>query len=292
MPMVLVTGARGQLGQEVVDELLRQDYKVIAAGHEELDITNEFCVRGAIVDTKVDAVINCAAYTAVDKAEDEEKAAYDLNALGPKYLAQACKEADIPLIHVSTDYVLDTITGRPHFDNETPNAESVYGRTKLAGENFILKSGCRALIVRVSWLFGPRGKNFVKTMLRLGRSRDTLTVVCDEIGGPTPAAAFGRDLVNMTYQALDPNFRSYGVYHYCGHGYCSWAQFARAIFEKAKELKLIDHEVKVLDITAKEYGARAKRPRDSRLDTNRTAMTFGLEMPKWADYIADTLLAE
>ncbi|MBO6258961.1 MAG: dTDP-4-dehydrorhamnose reductase [Succinivibrio sp.] len=291
MSRILVTGANGQVGQELVNALMIQGYEVIAAGHADLDITSEAAVEGCVGETGIDAVINSAAYTAVDRAENDRTAAHLINAQGPRYLAAACQKAQIPLIHISTDYVLDTVRGEPHLETERPRASCVYGSTKLEGENFIKESGCNYLIFRISWVFGRFGRNFVKTMLRLGTEREEIAVVSDELGAPTPARAFAEALALIMGQVLQPNFKDYGIYHYCGTPFCSWSQFARDIFECADSLNLLPHAVNVRDISAREYGATAARPADSRLNTDKFSRVFGIAMPDWHDYLQETLNA-
>lgn len=292
MSRILVTGANGQVGQELVYALMVQGYEVIAAGHAELDITSESAVEGAVLETGIDAVINCAAYTAVDKAEQDEKNARLINAMGPKYLATACRKADIPLIHISSDYVLDNNKTGPHTETETPRTSCVYGATKLEGENYIKSSGCSYFIFRISWVFGRFGRNFVKTMLRLGKTRDEISVVSDELGAPTPARAFAEALTAILSKVLQGDFKDFGIYHYCGAPYCSWSDFAREIFKKAQDLKLISTEVKVKDISAREYGAVASRPADSRMSTDKFVRTFRMNLPDWHDYLEETLNAQ
>lgn len=289
MNQILVTGAKGQVGLEVCERLLFLGYKVIACGHAELDITSENEVSSLFDSAEIDLVINCAAYTAVDKAEDEEKASYAVNALGPKYLAAECKNRNIPLIHISTDYVYDNGKSGFHTEDENLNTRCAYGKTKLFGERFILDSGCRAVILRASWIFGRYGKNFVKAMCNLSTTRDTLKVVCDELGNPTPARALSDDICAIADSILKNEFDSYGVYNYCGYPAIVRNDFAVEIIEKARSMGLVDHEVNVLPITSEEFGAKAKRPADSRMNCDKFVKTFNRSLPDWHDYLEETL---
>lgn len=289
MKQILVTGAKGQVGLEVCERLLFLGYRVIACGHAELDITSDNEVSSLFDSTQIDLVINCAAYTAVDKAEDEEKAAYAVNALGPKNLAAECRSRDIPLIHISTDYVYDNGKSGPHTEEESLNTRCVYGKTKLFGERFILDSGCRAVILRASWIFGRYGKNFVKAMANLASSRDTLKVVCDELGNPTPARALSDDICFIADSILTKEFDSYGIYNYCGYPEIVRNDFAKVILDKAQSIGIISHDVNVLPITSEEFGAKAKRPADSRMNCDSFAKTFRRNLPDWREYLEETL---
>ncbi len=289
MIQILVTGAKGQVGAEVCEKLLFLGYSVIACGHDDLDITSENAVESLFNATRIDLVINCAAYTAVDKAEDDEKNAYAVNALGPKFLAIECKKKDIPLIHISTDYVYDN--GRPglHSEDETPNTRCVYGKTKLFGERFIQDTGCRYVILRASWIFGRYGKNFVKAMLNLAKTRDTLKVVSDEIGNPTPARALSDEICFIADSIVKHDFSKYGIYNYCGQPPIARDQFARVILQKSRELGLLDHDVDVQPITSEEFGAKAKRPSDSRMSTAKFENNINRTAPARTDYLEETL---
>ena len=289
MALVLVCGAKGQVGSEVHEILLQRGHKVIAAGHDTLDISEENEVNAIFSSTRIDAVINCAAYTKVDLAEDEESKAYAINALGPKYLARACKEADIPLVHISTDYVYDNNESGPHVESENLNTRCVYGKTKLFGEKFITENCDKYVILRASWIFGPKGNNFVKAMLRLGKDRDELKVVSDEEGNPTPARPLAEACVTLAERMLDKDFRHYGIYNYCGVHSINRCDFARVILTHARELNLLDHEVTVSAILSRDFGAKARRPADSRMSTEKFTTTFNMAVPDWQEYLDDTL---
>lgn len=289
MARVLVTGAHGQLGMELGIELLTQGFEVIKADHELLDITNEFEVKSVIADLKPDAIINAAAYTAVDLAETEEEKAYAVNALGSKYLALASKNLDIPLIHVSTDYVFSKVTGASHTEDEETFCEGVYAQTKLDGENLIQENCSKYLIVRTSWVFGRFGRNFVKAIFNKAKTTDTLCVVADELGNPTPARGLAMGLVRMLKDCLQDGFDKYGLYHFSGQPALNRYEFALEIIKIASELKILDHEVKVQAIKKADLNLKAKRPDDSRLNCDKVVKTFNLELPLWRDYIEETI---
>ena len=289
MATVLVTGANGQVGRELQEELLTLGHKVVALGHKDLDITDENSIASLFESLKLDLVVNSAAYTAVDKAEDEEQFAYAVNALGPKYLAKTCKSYNIPLIHISTDYVYDTKIDREHNENDSLNTNCAYGKTKLFGERFIKESGCDYVILRASWIFGRFGKNFVKAMVNLSQTRDTLNVVSDEVGNPTPARALAHDICQIGNKILEGNFKDFGIYNYCAQGPIARNEFAKVILAKAQQVGLLDHDVTVNAITQEQFGAKAQRPKDARMNTSKFERTFNIKLPLWQDYLEETM---
>ena len=289
---VLVTGSSGQVGREIELALLNDLHEVVLAPHENLDITNFERVRSAVFDTHVQAIINAAAYTNVEKAEDDYIDAYAVNALGAGNLAKAAFEARVPLVHISTDYVFSKATGRAHLEDEKTFVQSAYGKTKLAGEELVISSGCSYAILRTSWIFGPFGHNFVKTMLRVAQDKDLLKVVCDQKGSPTPASEIAKACVVMAKALVEkPELNLEVIYHFAGTPYTTWDEFARVILAKAFELNLLDHEVSVQSILSEEYPSKVERPLDSRLDCTKIYEVFGLKMPYWEDYLEQTLKA-
>lgn len=289
---ILVTGSSGQVGREIELALLNDLHEVVLAPHKSLDITNFERVRSAVFDTKVHAIINAAAYTNVEKAEDDYIDAYAVNALGAGNLAKAAFEAKVPLVHISTDYVFSKETGRAHVEDEKTCVKSAYGKTKLAGEELVISSGCSYAILRTSWIFGPFGHNFVKTMLRVAQDKDLLKVVCDQQGSPTPASEVAKACVVMAKALVEkPELNLEGIYHFAGTPYTTWDEFARVILAKAFELNLLDHEVSVQSILSEEYPSKVERPLDSRLDCTKIYEVFGLKMPYWEDYLEQTLKA-
>lgn len=288
--VVFLTGAQGQIGSEVALAFLERNYKVIAATQKTLDITDEEKVLAAITQSNADIVINTAAFTNVEKSEDEHYAAYNVNAIGARNIATACAQANLPLIHLSTDYVFSSTKEGPHKEDDDTNTECVYGHTKLEGEVFIKDSGCKHLIVRISWIFGRFGRNFVKIMLTLAKDRSDIAVVSDQFGNPTPVRPLAYALVAMTERVLDDHdFKDYGIYHYCGYDATSWDQFARAVFAQARDLKVLNHEVNVVSIPSDEFKSKAKRPSDSRLNCDKISKVFNIEPPRWNEYLVEVI---
>ena len=265
--MFLVTGANGQLGSEL--KLLLGE-EAVYVGHRELDITDEEAVKAFFAGNSFDFVINCAAYTAVDKAEDDAEAAEKVNTLGPLYLARYGRR----IVQISTDYVFDGASCRPYTENDAPNPVSVYGRTKLAGEEAVLAQAETAVIVRTSWLYSSFGKNFVKTMRRLGAERESLNVVFDQAGTPTYAADLAAAIVFMLPQ-IRPGMKE--IYHYSNEGVASWYDFALAVMEESHLA------CAVRPIESAEYPTRAARPAYSVLNKAKIKKDFGLSIPHWRD---------
>lgn len=273
--MLLVTGANGQLGQEL---RLLLGNRAVYAGRAELDIADEAAVKGFFEAQSFDLVINCAAYTAVDKAEDDAEAADRANRLGPALLARYGRR----MVHVSTDYVFDGTSCRPYRENDAPNPVSVYGRTKLAGEEAVLNEAETAVIIRTAWVYSSFGKNFVKTMRRLGAERDSLGVVFDQVGTPTYAADLASAIVAMLPQ-IAPGMKD--VYHYSNEGVTSWYDFAVAIMEES------GLSCAVRPIESADYPTRAARPAFSVLNKAKIKKDFGLSIPHWRDGLKRCLTA-
>lgn len=274
---ILVTGVKGQLGYDVCRELKERGYTNFKGiDIEDLDITDQEVVYKYIKDFNPDVVIHNAAWTAVDKAEELKDKVYAVNALGPKYIAETCKEVDAKMIFISTDYVFDG-KGEDYFEIDSPkNGLSVYGSTKSAGEDFVMEILKKYFIIRISWVFGINGNNFIKTMLRLADSGKTeLNVVCDQIGSPT----YTYDLSKLICDMMETE--KYGIYHATNEGVCSWSEFARYIF------KVANLSVKVNDVTTEDYKklvpAQADRPLNSRMSKSSLIKNgFGL-LPKRED---------
>ncbi len=283
---VLLVGHRGQLGTELLRQLesgcsetgvVPQCYKgaeITCADLGELDITDRQAVLSYVGECKPDVIINCAAYTNVDGCETHRDEAYRVNATGPRNLAMAAERAGAKLLHVSTDYVFDGTQAEPRREYDLPNPVSVYGKTKLAGEEFARRFCSRAFIVRTAWLYGYEGKNFVKTMLRLGREKGIVTVVNDQIGNPTNA-------VDLAYHILKiAATEEYGTYHCTGNGACSWYDFACKIMEYA------GIEARVVPCSSEEYPSPTKRPAYSALDHMMLRLTVGDDMRDWREALA------
>lgn len=265
---ILVFGKTGQ----VATELQRQG-DVIALGRDRADLSDPAGCAEVIRDLRPNAVINAAAYTAVDRAEDDEALAIVINGDAPGAMARACADLGVPFLHVSTDYVFDGSGNVPWQTGDPVAPCNAYGRSKLAGEQAVAAAGGPHAILRTSWVFSAHGNNFVKTMLRLSETRDALTVVADQIGGPTPAADIAATLLNMTGQmGLGTGG---GLYHYGGQPAVSWADFAREVFAQA------GRDVAVADIPTTDYPTPAARPLNSRLGCGRLETDFGIPAPDW-----------
>jgi dTDP-4-dehydrorhamnose reductase len=276
--MLLVFGSTGQ----VATELARRAPDAVYLGRNRVDLSDPAACAAAISDHNPRAVINAAAWTAVDKAEAEEEAAYLVNAAAPTAMATACAALGIPFCHVSTDYVFDGSGEAPWQTGDPTGPLGAYGRTKLAGEAGVRQAGGTHAILRTSWVFSAHGANFVKTMLRLGASRDSLTVVGDQIGGPTPAGDIAAALLAMSATLLaDP--ATSGTYHFAGAPDVSWAGFAREIFAQA------GMAVTLTDIPTSAYPTPARRPANSRLDCTTFTGTFGIPRPDWRAGLAQVL---
>ncbi len=264
--MILITGSNGQLGKEL--SLSLKD--AILTDVKELDITNEKKVKDFVNEKKIDLIINCAAYTAVDKAEDDEDLANKINALGPKNLAMTGAK----IIHISTDYVFDGMHNIPYTPDDKTNPISVYGKTKLDGENAIIKYAKEYVIIRTAWLYSSYGNNFVKTMIKLGKEKEVLDVVSDQIGTPT----YAFDLKEAIIQILPKlNKKTSGIYHFTNEGVASWYDFARKIMELSK-IKCL-----VYPISSSQYKTKAKRPFYSILDKAKIKSIFNLKIEHWED---------
>lgn len=274
---ILITGCNGQLGSEI--RLLENNYPQYTffnTDKDELDITNQLAVNDFINRHEIDGVVNCAAYTAVDKAETNQKLCTALNTEAPAYLAAAIDKRGGWIVQVSTDYVFNGKKFTPYVETDTPCPDSVYGSTKLAGEFGVGKFCKRAMIIRTAWLYSTFGNNFVKTMLRLGSEREEIGVVFDQIGTPT----YAHDLAVTILTAVENGVKP-GVYHYSNEGVCSWYDFTKAIHRIAG---ITSCHVKPLHTA--EYPTAAKRPAYSVLDKTKIKETYGMEIPYWEDSLA------
>jgi len=275
--MILVFGSSGQVATELRERLP----DAVFLGRKQADLATGADICQTIEEAKPDAIINAAAYTAVDKAEDEEHLALKVNADAPRMMAQSAARLDIPLVHISTDYVFDGAGDEPFATDGKTGPLGAYGRTKLAGEKAIVDIAPNHVILRTSWVFSAHGANFLKTMLRLSETRDRLTIVADQVGGPTPASAIAEACETIASVLKDDPSKT-GTYHFAGAPDVSWADFAREIFRQA------GRKVSVEDIPTTAFPTPAKRPLNSRLDC-RSLSAFGLERPDWKAGVADTL---
>ncbi|MGV0936551.1 dTDP-4-dehydrorhamnose reductase [Empedobacter falsenii] len=280
MKRILVTGANGQLGQSILEQ--SKNYKEIECffvTRNELDITNEELINHYFEDKSFDFVINCAAYTAVDKAEDDQENAYLVNAKATEFLAKITNEKGIPFIHVSTDYVFDGTEAQPRLETDQTNPIGVYGQTKLDGENLALENNPKTIILRTAWVYSRFGNNFVKTMLRLFNDKDSISVVADQIGSPTNAI----DLADAILTIISKDDLTYGIFNYSNEGECSWFEFA----QKIKEFSNSTIEINPVPTSA--YPTKAKRPAYSLLDKSKIKEVYQLDIPTWKDSLKEEL---
>ena len=275
---LLITGAGGQVGRELALRLTAGD---LALDRAALDLTDAAAVAATLARHRPRVVINAAAYTAVDQAEQEPEAAHAINAMAVAHLAAACAAVGTVLIHLSTDYVFDGTAAMPYTDDQPAAPLGVYGASKWAGEQALRTALPQHLILRVSWVFGQFGHNFVKTMLRVARDRDLLKVVADQRGGPTAAADIADTLMSLARRAAQGEVLPWGTYHYAGQPFVSWHGFAEAIFAEAVAAGVLDHAPQVQAISTAEYPTPAKRPAQSSLDMQRSVAQLGLQPPDW-----------
>lgn len=271
---ILLTGCNGQLGNEI--QLLEKDYgqhRFFNTDVAELDITNQLAVADFVGRNEIDGIINCAAYTAVDKSEDNKELCTTLNTVAPAYLAAAVEKRGGWIVQVSTDYVFNGKAHKPYVETDTPSPDSVYGSTKLAGELGVQKFCKRAMVIRTAWLYSTFGNNFVKTMIRLGKEREELGVVFDQIGTPTYAGDLAKAIMTAVEKGIKP-----GVYHFSNEGVTSWYDFTKAIHRIAGITTC-----KVRPIHTSEYPTPANRPHFSVLDKTKIKETYDMEIPYWEE---------
>ncbi len=277
---ILVTGVKGQLGHDVINELTKRGHTAVGVDVEEMDITDGKAVDSVMKSVLPDAVIHCAAWTAVDLAEDEDnqEKVRLVNSVGTENIAKVCKELDCKMIYISTDYVFNGAGTRPWQPDDERSPLNIYGRTKYEGELAVEKYLSKYYIVRIAWVFGVNGKNFIKTMLNLGKTHDKLTVVNDQIGTPTYTYDLARLLVDMA------ETDKYGRYHATNEGgYISWYDFTCEILRQAKQYNPIYGNVEVLPVDSSSYPSKAKRPSNSRMDKSKLAANGFMPLPTWQD---------
>jgi dTDP-4-dehydrorhamnose reductase len=278
MKNILVTGANGQLGQAL--KLIAAEYpqfQLVMTDVSDLDISSEEAVNEKFAAQAFDACVNCAAYTAVDKAESDEELAFKLNFEGPLYLSNACLAHNARYVHISTDYVFDGKHHLPYTEDDDTSPESIYGASKLRGEAATLGTNADTIVLRTSWLYSQFGVNFVKRMRELMQEKESLNVVFDQVGTPTYAVDLARTILSVLTKALDAPGEFGGVYHYSNEGVASWYDFALAIRD------LSGFSCKVLPITSDKYPTPAKRPAFSVLNKQKIKDTFGVSVPYWRD---------
>lgn len=278
MNNILVTGSTGQLGSDVVKELLKRGYSTLSPNRSEFNLCSEDSIRNYILNSNCEAIVHCAAYTQVDKAEDEKDLCIKINATATKHIVKCAKILDIPMIYISTDYVFDGTKDGEYTENDETNPINIYGESKLAGEKYVQEILDKYYIVRTSWVFNINGKNFIETMLRLSKANNQLSIVNDQIGSPT----YTKDLSRLLVDMLETS--KYGLYHATNEGYCSWYEFANTIF------KLANINIDIKAINSNEYASRAKRPMNSKLSKDKL-IEYGFKpLPNWKDALKDYLI--
>ena len=287
LPRILITGGSGQVGH-CLKAQLEGCAELSVPDSSALNIADRHSVRQAVETFRPDYIINAAAYTAVDKAENDAERAFAVNRDGARHLAEAAEAAGAVMLHISTDYVFDGAGGAP-YDEAAPTApQNIYGASKLAGEQAVLAACRRAVVMRTSWVFGANGQNFVKTMLRLGRERDSLGIVADQYGAPTAAADIAAALITIVRRHTPEQLAERaGIYHYCGSPYASWFEFAETIFAEAAAQGVLAKIPAVKPIATADYPTPAKRPADSRLDCGKIRTVFGIAPCDWHSALSD-----
>ena len=281
MKTILITGGKGQLASCIQDlDQNINDFTFIYVDYDELDITNKAAVEVFFNKNKIDYCVNCAAYTAVDKAESEQDIAKYVNEIGAKNLAEACKKCNSTLIQISTDFVFDGSQSVPYNETDTTNPISVYGSTKLGGEVAITHVLENHFIIRTAWLYSEHGNNFLKTILKLGKEREELNIISDQIGTPTYAG----DLAEVIVKIITENNQAYGMYHFSNEGVASWYDFAKAIFYES------GIKIKVNPINTDAYKTDATRPKFSVLDKSKIKNSLQIEIPYWRDSLKRALI--
>ncbi|MEA3231010.1 MAG: dTDP-4-dehydrorhamnose reductase [Thermodesulfobacteriota bacterium] len=285
---LLIIGANGQLGWELGKRGSRQEFDTVCVDLPEFNITDQVQVAAQIEKSAPNLVINASAYTAVDKAESESELAFAVNERGPSYLADACSTHEIPMVHVSTDYVFSGDKETPYLETDPVSPMGVYGQSKAAGEDAVRNRLKSHIIIRTAWLYGINGQNFVKTMLRLGKERKIIRVVADQYGCPTYAADLADAILAIAGQVGNGLKNNWGTYHYCGSGSTSWHGFAEAIFEMTKPLISLKIQ-NVEPILTDAYPTPAKRPVNSILDCSRIQKEFDVRNRPWKESLAELL---
>lgn len=271
---VLVTGVKGQLGYDVVKELEKRGHQPIGVDRDEMDLMDNEAIRTFIMELKPESIIHCAAYTAVDKAEEEVEVCYQVNAEATKIIAECAKELDVKLIYISTDYVFDGNKDGEYVETDLPNPINIYGASKLKGEQYVQSLLDSYYIVRISWVFGINGNNFIKTMRGLGTDRDELNIIHDQVGSPTYTA----DLAPLLVDMMETD--KYGIYHATNEGFCSWYEFANEIFKQS------GIKVKSNPITTDQYPTKANRPMNSKMSKDKLKDNGFKLLSKWEESLS------
>jgi len=289
---ILITGANGQIGW-ALKQLARQfpQHTLIALERHDLDITCKGAVSQAIAKNNVGLIINATAYTAVDKAEEDAESAFNINRDGVANLASSCLNADIPLLHISTDYIFNGKKTSPYLETDAPNPLGIYGHSKLAGEQAIVEQLNRFIILRTSWVFGFHGQNFVKTILRLCQNRRELNIIADQFGAPTSATSIAHCLLQICDQYDNDIAIPWGLYHFTNTPDTSWHGFAGKIIDLAQKYNLVDHEITVNKITTEQYPLPCARPLNSCLNTDKLSKELSITQTSWEEELETMLMA-
>lgn len=283
---VLVTGCNGQVGHCLVNQLT-DNVELLAVDRAELDITDHGAVFDTVTVFKPNFIINAAAHTAVDKAEEEVDLSYAINRDGPRYLAEAAESVGATILHISTDYVFPGNKKGEYAEDDETDPLGIYGKSKRAGEIALAEANYRHIILRTAWVFGEHGNNFVKTMLRLGKERDALSIVGDQFGGPTYAGDIARALINIVEQLNEkPEDKKYGIYHFSGTPHVSWYEFAQYIFKEAEKAALLVSPT-LSSISTDMYPTPAYRPENSKMNCTKIERVFGIEPSDWRKTLAN-----
>jgi dTDP-4-dehydrorhamnose reductase len=291
--MIWLIGNKGMLGTEL-SLLLEKSGFTFTGTDREVDVGDPIALGDFVSGQSIDWVINCAAYTAVDKAEDNEAHCRLLNTQGAANIAAAARDANAALIHISTDYVFDGTGNRPYTEEDATNPIGVYGLSKRDGENMVLANNPVSYIIRTAWLYGRYGNNFVNTMLQLMKEKDSISVVDDQWGSPTWALDLSQAIVTLILQVESGKKIPYGIYHFTNEGICTWFKFALSIYEEGTALSILTKPCEIKSCTSTEYPAKVKRPAYSVLDKSKIKQELGLEIPEWKDglkkYLKATLI--
>jgi len=284
---VLITGANGQVGCELAAIARQLEIDHVSYNRAQLDITDTKAIQAVVDEQRPDVVINAAAYTAVDAAENDSDAAFSVNRDGVENLALSCRSSDIPLLHISTDFVFDGKKAGAYKEDDQTNPLSVYGASKLAGEDVLRQTWQKYIILRTSWVYGAQGNNFVKTMLRLMRERDQLSVVDDQWGCPTSAQSIAATLLAIASAVVEKGVEAWGVYHFCSSGRTNWYVFAKEILRLASEKEFLG--ISMTPISSEQWASPAARPKNSELSTKKLERTFGIEIEPWQDPLSSVI---
>ena len=287
---ILVAGSEGQVGRQIIEQSKKFDFDVIALRKIDLDITDVDIISNQLKVYKPDIIINAAAFTDVDGAEEDQDSAYRVNYEGPKNLAELCRKQEILLVHISTDYVFDGKEAKPYSEEDKTNPINVYGCSKLKGEEVIRSILTNHIILRTSWVFGIEGNNFVKTILNLGRKNKEISVVSDQFGCPTSASSIALAIfaICLSYSNNKVSFQP-GTYNFTGYPETSWLSFANEILKKSEELGLIDDSTKVNSILSKDYSTKSKKPKNSTLSSDKIKGVFDIKRISWKEELIHVL---